>query len=51
MQRALNVQMNGEYLENVTSETLLGIAINQNLSWEEHINCAIIKVNSNMATM
>ncbi len=50
-QRTLNVKMNGQYLENVTSEKLLGVTLNHNLSWEEHISCVIIKVNSKLALL
>ena len=43
--------MNGQYLENVTSEKLLGVTLNHNLSWEEHISCVISKVNSKLALL
>ncbi len=39
------VKMNGEFLENVTSEKLLGFTINQNLSCEERINGVVSKIN------
>ncbi len=41
----LKVKMNGEILENVTSEKLLSVTIKQILSWEEYINCVVRKIN------
>ncbi len=39
--RTLHVGMNGQYLENVSTDKLFGVKINQNLSWEEHINSIV----------
>jgi hypothetical protein len=50
-ERQLKVKMNGKYLENVTSEKLLGAIINNNLSWEEHINKVVSRVNSKLALL
>jgi hypothetical protein len=43
--------MNGVFLENVQSETLLGLTINHNLSWEEHIDRVVRKVNGKLALL
>lgn len=48
-QRQLHVTMQGVPLENVNSEKILGITINNNLSWEEHINTIVSKINSKLA--
>ncbi len=44
-ERKLKVKMNRTYLENVESEKLLGVVINQNLSWESHINGVVSNIN------
>jgi hypothetical protein len=49
--RTLRVKMNSHYLENVTTERLLGALINNKLSWESHINSAVSKVNSKLALL
>ncbi len=43
--------MNGQYLENVSTDKLLGVKINHNLSWEEHIKSIERKVNSKLALL
>ncbi len=43
--------MNGEFLENITSENLLGVTMNQNLSWEEHINDVVSQINCKLAAL
>ena len=43
--------MNGKYLENVESEKLLGTIINNNLSWEKHIDNVVKRVNSKLALL
>ena len=40
-QKTLKVKLNNTYLENVVSDRLLGTTINQDLSWEMHINIII----------
>ena len=50
-ERKLNVIMNGEQLENVESERLLGVTVNNNLSWEKHIDNIVSKVNSKLALL
>ncbi len=37
--------------ETVTYENVLGVTLNYNLSWEEHLNCFITKVNSKFALL
>ncbi len=49
--RTLHVGMNGHYLENVFTDKLFGVKINHNLSWEEHINSIVRKVNSKLALL
>ncbi len=49
--RTLHVRMNRQYLENVSTDKLLGVKINHNLSWEEHINSIVRKVNSKLALL
>ncbi len=49
--RTLHVGMNGQYLENVSTDKLLGVKINHNLSWEEHINSIVRKINSKLALL
>ncbi len=34
----LNIKVQGEQLENVTSEKLLGVIVDQNLSWKGHVD-------------
>ncbi len=43
--------MKGQYLENVSTDKLLGVKINRNLSWEEHNNSIVRKVNSKLALL
>ncbi len=45
-QRTLKVRLDGQCLENVSSNKLLGITINHNLLWEDHINSIFQKINS-----
>ncbi len=49
--RTLHVGMNGQYLENVSTDKLLGVKNNHNLSWEEHINSIVRKINSKLALL
>ncbi len=41
----------GSTLKNVSSNKLLGITINHNLSWEDHINSIARKINNNLALL
>ena len=50
-QRQLQVSMNGESLENVTSDKLLGVTIDHNLSWKQHIQNIASLVNSKLALL
>lgn len=43
--------MNGQLLENVDSEKLIGMTVNNNLSWEPHIQGVIGKINSKLALL
>ncbi len=47
----LHVGMNRQYLENVSTDKLLGVKIIHNLSWEEHINSIVRKINSKLALL
>ena len=47
----LCVLLNGIPLENITSKPLLGVTINHNLSWEDHINSTVSKINKNIALL
>ena len=49
--RELSVHMNGLELENVSSEKLLGVIVNKNLSWEEHIDSMVSKINRKLALL
>ncbi len=48
-EKKLKVKMNGKYLENVEYEKLLGVVVNQNLSWESHINGVVSNINRKLA--
>ncbi len=41
----------GNILKSVSTDKLLGVKINHNLSWEEHINSIVRKVNSKLALL
>ncbi len=43
--------MGSENLQNVESEKILGITINQNLSWAEHLKKTTATVNSKVAQL
>ncbi len=45
----VSIQMGSENLQNVESEKILGIIINQNLSWAEHLKKTTAAVNSKVA--
>ena len=47
----LCVLLNGIPLENVTSKSLLGVTTNHNLSWEDHINFTVSKINRIIALL
>ena len=47
----LQVKLNDTILENVDTDKLLGVMINNNLSWENHINSILSKVNRNIALL
>ncbi len=49
--RTLHIGMNGQYLENVSTDKLLGVKINHNLSWKEHINSIVRKVNGKLVLL
>ncbi len=44
-QRNLSIVMNNDTLENVTSDKLLGVTIDHNLSWEKHITTIVSTIN------
>ncbi len=43
--------MNNETLENVTSDKLLGVNIDHNLSWEKHITTIMSTINRKLAVL
>ncbi len=45
------LQMGSEKLQNVESEKILGITINQNLSWAEHLEKTNATVNGKVALL
>ncbi len=47
--RMLKVNLNDTQLDNVENDKLLGVHINNNFSWENHINSVLSKVNRNIA--
>ena len=47
----LCVSLNDLPLENVTSKQLLGVTMNHNLSWEDHINTTVSKINRSIALL
>ena len=47
----LCVLLNSIPLENITSKPLLGVTINHNMSWENHINSTVSKINKNIALL
>ena len=47
----LCVSLNDITLENVTSTKLLGVTLNHNMSWEEHINTIVSKINRIIALL
>ena len=47
----LCVTLNDIPLDNVISKPLLGVTLNQNLLWEDHIDAAVSKMNKNMALL
>ncbi len=36
--KGLDVYLKGEKIKNVANEKLVGVIVNQNMSWEHHIN-------------
>ncbi len=46
--RILKVTLNYNQLDNVENDKLLGVHISNNLSWENHINSVLSKVNRNI---
>ena len=49
--RSLTVHLDGDLLENTTTERLLGVQISQNLSWDEHITSVEKTVNMKLALL
>ncbi len=49
--RILKVNCNDTQLDNVENDELLCVHINNNLSWENHINSILSKVNRNIALL
>lgn len=47
----LCVSLNDIPLENVTSTKLLGVTLNHNMLWEEHIKTIVSKINRNIALL
>ena len=45
------MKLHNTYLENVDNDKLLGTFIDNNLSWEKHINSVLSKVNRNIALL
>ncbi len=43
--------MNNDTLENVTSDKLLGVTIDNNLSWEKHITTIVSTINRKLALL
>ncbi len=50
-QRNLSIVMNNDTLENVTSDKLLGVTIDHNLSWEKHITTIVSTINRKLALL
>ncbi len=50
-QRNLSIVMNNGTLENVTSDKLLGVSIDHNLSWEKHITTIVSTINIKLALL
>ncbi len=50
-QRQLHVTMNGDLLQNVTSDKLVGVTIDHNLSWEPHIRNVVATINRKLALL
>ncbi len=50
-QQKLSIQMGSENFQNVESEKILGITINQNLSWAEHLKKTTATMNSKVALL
>ncbi len=48
-QQKLSMQMGTENLQNVESENILGITLNQNVSWAEHLKMTTATLNSKVA--
>ena len=47
--KTLTVHLDGDLLENATTERLLGVHISQNLSWDEHLTSIEKTVNKKLA--
>ncbi len=43
--------MNNDTLENVTSDKLLGVTIDHDLSWEKHIRTIVSTINENLLSL
>ncbi len=50
-QRNLSIVMNNDTLENVTSDKLLVVNIDHNLSWEKHITTIVSTINRKLALL
>ncbi len=50
-QRNLSIVMNNDILENVTSDKLLSVTIDHNLSWEKHITTILSTINRKLALL
>jgi hypothetical protein len=45
------VEVNGQVLEQVESERLLGVIVDQNLNWRDHVNKVYKKITTNLALL
>ena len=48
---SLNLQINGKIIENVQHTKLLGITIDQNLTWEKHIQLLCSRISSKLSLL
>ena len=47
----LTIKVNNQELKQVTSEKLLGVVLDENLHWREHVNRVYKKITSNLALL
>ncbi len=50
-QRHLSIVMNNDTVENVTCDKLLGVTIDNNLSWEKHITTIVSTIKRKLALL